>query len=103
MNNLAATLYSQRDLAGARRIQENVLTMSQRLLGQEHPNTLSSMSNLGLFLRGRGRSGGSHTAFEQVVDVRRRVLGEEHPDIVDTMDYLAQTKKAQRDLQIMPH
>ena len=41
MNNLAATLQAQGDLAGARGLQEQVLDLSRRVLGAEHPDTLT--------------------------------------------------------------
>jgi hypothetical protein len=51
MSNLAGTLGAQGDHAGARAIQEEVLTVRRRVLGAEHPRTLGSMNNLArLFL-----------------------------------------------------
>ena len=46
MLNLAGTLKAQGDLSGPRKLEEQVLEASVRLLGQEHPNTLAAMSNL---------------------------------------------------------
>jgi hypothetical protein len=46
MNNLAGTLYAQGDLAGARKLQEQVLEASARLLGKEHSYTLTAILNL---------------------------------------------------------
>ena len=37
MNNLAATLRAQGDLAGARKLHEEVLDIRRRVLGPEHP------------------------------------------------------------------
>jgi Tetratricopeptide repeat len=39
-------LYAQGDLAGARKLQEQVLEDMSRFLGKEHPSTLMSMLNL---------------------------------------------------------
>jgi hypothetical protein len=38
VNNLAQTLHAQGDLAGARKLQEQVLEARGRLLGKEHPD-----------------------------------------------------------------
>ena len=46
MNNLADTLRAQGDLNGARELQEKVLEIRRRILGEEHPDTLTSMNNL---------------------------------------------------------
>ncbi len=59
MNNLAQTLYAQGDLAGARKLQEQVLEARARLLGKEHPNTLTSMNNLAQTLYAQGDLAGA--------------------------------------------
>ncbi|MEA3323612.1 MAG: tetratricopeptide repeat protein [Euryarchaeota archaeon] len=46
MNNLATTLYGQGDLDGARKIQEEVLEIRRRILGEEHRDTSVSAWNL---------------------------------------------------------
>ena len=51
MNNLAATMKAQGDLAGARKLQEEMLAIRRRVLGPEHPDTLTSMNNLADTLR----------------------------------------------------
>ena len=46
MNNLAETLQAQGDLTGARKLHEETLAIQRRVLGPEHPDTLTSMNNL---------------------------------------------------------
>ena len=46
MNNLAETLRTQGDLAGGRKIHEQVLEITRRILGEEHPDTSLSAWNL---------------------------------------------------------
>jgi hypothetical protein len=46
MNNLASTLHHQGDLTGARTLQEKVLEVFTRVLGEEHPDTSTSAWNL---------------------------------------------------------
>src|ERR1039457_1905085 len=43
---LGSLAYAQGDLGGARRIGEQVLDICRRVLGEEHPDTLTSMSTL---------------------------------------------------------
>jgi hypothetical protein len=50
MHNVASTLSSQGDLAGARALQERVLAARLRQLGQKHPDTSGSAWNLVLTL-----------------------------------------------------
>jgi hypothetical protein len=59
-----------------------MLDGSRRVLGEEHPDTLTSMNNLALTLYASGDLPGAREACEQVLDGRRRVLGEKHPDTV---------------------
>jgi tetratricopeptide (TPR) repeat protein len=51
MNNLALALRAQGDLAGARTLFEQVLEISRRVLGEDHPNTSISAWNLLTTLR----------------------------------------------------
>ena len=55
MNNLAATLYAQEDLAGARKLQEQLLDAQARVLGSEHPDTLTTMNNLAATLKAQAQ------------------------------------------------
>ena len=54
MHNLAATLGAQGDRTAERRLQERVLEVRTRVLGEEHPDTLASMSNLAVTLNALG-------------------------------------------------
>ena len=66
MNNLAATLRDQGDLAGARATQEQVLALRRRVLGEEQFPTAHLNEQLGFndagARRPRGRSGNSGTS-----------------------------------------
>jgi hypothetical protein len=72
MNNLAETLFSQGDLAGARKLEEETLDILRRVLGPEHPTTLTSMNNLAETLRAQGDLGGARKLEEEMLDIRRR-------------------------------
>ena len=50
IRDLALTLQAQGDLPGARKIQEQVLDVRRRVLGEEHPDTVVSAWNLLLTL-----------------------------------------------------
>jgi hypothetical protein len=79
---------------GARAIEEEVLAIRRRVLGAEHPDTLTSMSNLAHTLWTQGDYAGVRAIHEEVLAIRRRVLGAEHPDTLTSMDNLATTLKA---------
>jgi hypothetical protein len=46
MNNLAETLRALGDLQGALQLHEQALSGYQRVLGKDHPTSLTSMRNL---------------------------------------------------------
>jgi Tetratricopeptide repeat len=46
LNNLAAVLRGQGDVAAARQLHERALAISEKLHGSEHPNTAKFLNNL---------------------------------------------------------
>jgi hypothetical protein len=54
MNNLADTRRSLGDLQGARELHEQTMTARRRVLGNDHPDTLTSMNNLAAVRRELG-------------------------------------------------
>jgi tetratricopeptide (TPR) repeat protein len=69
------------------------MKMSLRVLGQEHPDTLTSMANLASTYRNQGRWKEAEELDVQVMETRMRVLGQEHPDTLTSMNNLAHTYK----------
>ena len=57
----------------------------KRVLGQEHPDTLTSMAHLASAFWGQGRWKEAEELGVQVVDTRKRVLGQEHPDTLTSV------------------
>jgi hypothetical protein len=83
--------YERADYGSARKLEEQVLEVRRRTLGEEHRGTLAAMDNLALTLSDQGDLGGARKLQEQVLAASRRVLGEEHPDTLRTMNNLAST------------
>jgi len=82
----------------AKALQEIVLEARQRILGEEHPDTLTSMGNLAATLSAMGDLPGARTLAEKVLEASQRILGEEHPDTLRAMGNLAGTLLDQGDL-----
>jgi len=72
-----------------------VMEASARVLGQEHPSTLTSMANLASTYQNQGRWKEAEELEVQVMETRKRVLGQEHPDTLTIMNNLAFTWKLQ--------
>jgi tetratricopeptide (TPR) repeat protein len=84
--------------ASARAVYSCELELRRRVLGPEHRDTLTSMSNLAETLRAQGDLPGACKLHEEALDIRRRVLGPEHPDTLTSTNNLSLTLDAQGDL-----
>jgi len=60
------------------------LEVSERVLGGDHPNTLSSVSNLGLLLQKQGKLEEAEVLYRRALEVRERVLGVDHPSTLNS-------------------
>jgi tetratricopeptide (TPR) repeat protein len=81
--------------SNAEPIEVRVMETSLRVLGEEHPGTLTSMNNLASTFRNQGRWKEAEELEVQVMETRKRVLGEEHPDTLTSMANLASTFRNQ--------
>ena len=86
--------YERGDYRPAEQANRQALEARRRLLGPEHPDTLSSMNNLAEALRALGDAAGAAELHRQVLEARRRLLGPEHPDTLSSMNNLAGTLQA---------
>jgi hypothetical protein len=68
-----------------------VVETRKRVLGLEHPNTLTSIANLALAYIKQGRCTKVKSLEVQVLETRKRVLGSDHPSTLTTMANLALT------------
>jgi tetratricopeptide (TPR) repeat protein len=66
----------------AQPLQENVLAVRRKVLGEEHPLTAAAQADLAFNLHAQGKYAEAEEALRKALEVRRKVLGEEHPDIV---------------------
>ncbi len=70
--------------------------MRKRVLGPEHPDTLTSAANLAGSLSGQGKTAEAEQIEREVLAIRTRVLGPEHPGTLTTASNLAITLFDQR-------
>ena len=61
----------------------------QRLLGAEHPDTLTARANLATSYQAAGRTDQAITLLEAVLADTERLLGAEHPDTLTVRQNLA--------------
>ena len=68
-----------------------VMETRKRVLGPEHPDTLTSMHQLALAYWGQGRWKEAQELQEQVMETSKRVFGPEHPDTLASIHQLGLT------------
>ncbi|KAF4626630.1 hypothetical protein G7Y89_g11531 [Cudoniella acicularis] len=68
-----------------------VFKTKKRVLGQEHPDTLTSMANLASTYRNQGRWKEAEDLDVLVMETRKRVLGQGHPSTLTSIANLAST------------
>jgi len=61
----------------------------ERVLGAEHPDTLTTLNNLAGLYQDQGKYEKAQELYERVREARERVLGAEHPDTLITLNNLA--------------
>jgi Cdc6-like AAA superfamily ATPase len=91
----ASALYSDGRYREAEELEVQVMQTTKRVLGDEHPDTLTSMANLASTYSDQGRWREAEELEAQVMQTRKRVLGDEHPDTLTSMNNLALTYESQ--------
>jgi tetratricopeptide (TPR) repeat protein len=72
-------------------VQAFVFRQRNEILGEEHPDTISAMSNLAIVLGNQGQLKEAAAIQKEVLAKRNRILGEEHLDTIAAMGNLANT------------
>ena len=66
-----------------------MLEIDKRVLGEDHPVTMTGMNNLANLYSNQGRYAEAEPLFVKALDGYRRVMGGEHPETLNTMNNLA--------------
>jgi tetratricopeptide (TPR) repeat protein len=82
--NLASTYRNQGRWKEAEELFVQVMETRKRVLGAEHPDTLTSMSNLAFTWKRQGRGAEALNLMEECVQLRTRILGADHPHILSS-------------------
>ena len=90
MNQLG--LYRQRalgDYGSARPLRVRALPLVENAFGLQHPNTATSLDNLGLLLQNQGDLIAARPLFERALAIHENVLGPDHSDVAISLNNLA--------------
>jgi tetratricopeptide (TPR) repeat protein/tRNA A-37 threonylcarbamoyl transferase component Bud32 len=67
-------------------LQEKALATRRRVLGEEHPQTLSSINQMGVLLDSQGKLEEAGRYYREALEKFRRVLGEEHSETLTSIN-----------------
>jgi hypothetical protein len=94
MGNLASTFWNQGRWKEAEELEVQVMETRKRVLGQEHPSTLTSMNNLAWTLKSHGRDDEALKLITVFVQLSNQKLGANHPNtMAGTATLTAWTQK----------
>ena len=85
-------LVTQRGL----QLHEEELRASRETLGDCHPETLLSISNMGQLLQAMGQLEEARPLFEEALHASREVLGDRHPETLTLLDSINTLHEASR-------
>ena len=89
MARIASYLGWSGSYTAARDLQRGVLHARERVVGPEHPRTLTARADLASWTGHAGDPAAARDLFAGLLPVRERVLGPEHPGTLDTRHNLA--------------
>jgi tetratricopeptide (TPR) repeat protein/tRNA A-37 threonylcarbamoyl transferase component Bud32 len=71
------------------------LAINRRILGDEHPETLNSINNMGVLLQDQGKYDEAEVYFRKVLESSRHALGDEHRDTLRSINNMGAILNAQ--------
>jgi tetratricopeptide (TPR) repeat protein len=92
---LAIALTTRGRYAEAEQMERQLLELQRRVLGREHPNTLTTTGNLAISLSSLGRHAEAERMQRELLRVQLRVLGAEHRDTLSTNGHLSASLSGQ--------
>ena len=103
MSGLARLYREQGNHAEAETLFGKVLEVRRRVLGNDHPDTLTSMNNLAQVYDDEGKFADAGPLFVHVWETRRHVLGNNHPETVSVAASLSKLRLKKRATKQSPN
>jgi tetratricopeptide (TPR) repeat protein len=82
----ANKLYAEGEIDEATPLYREVIEMRRQTLGDRHPDTLTSIHNLGRLLTDQGRLDEAAELLREALEARRQTLGHRHPDTLASIN-----------------
>jgi Flp pilus assembly protein TadD len=74
---------------------KEALAVRQKVLGPEHPDNTTSLSNLAVLLQAWGKLAQAEPMYREALAVSQKILGPEHADTARSLNNLAGLLRAQ--------
>ena len=94
-NTRASQLYARGQYAEAALLFRKTLRVRRDTLGEDHPDTATSYSNLAETLSDQGKYAEAEAMHRRALAIYLKALGEDHPDTATSYSNLAETLSAQ--------
>ena len=91
MNTTPNTYQTLAQHKKAEKLHAQVLGARKKILGPEHPDTITSMYNLALMYQEQGKLKEAEEIYVLVTEMRKRLLGAEHLNTISRMNNLVNT------------
>ena len=88
LSERAAEFYERGTYEEAIKVAQQALALAERMLGPDHPDTLSGVNDLGVFYQAQGRMGEAEPLLKRAVAGREKALGPEDPATLMSIDFL---------------
>ncbi|MCT7965458.1 tetratricopeptide repeat protein [Laspinema sp. D1] len=88
-NQIGMALYDKGEYGKAEPLLKQALNILRKVLGDEHPDTATSLNNFAGLYHSQGRYAEAEPLYLQALNIRRKVLGDEHPDTAYSLNDLA--------------
>ena len=97
-NEVGYYVKSSGNYANAQPFFKRALTIREKVLGPDHPDTAVSLNNLGTLLRTMGDLTTARPYYEQALAINGKVLGPDHPHTASSLNNLGGLLQAMGDL-----
>ncbi|KAK9384161.1 hypothetical protein V1515DRAFT_589424, partial [Lipomyces mesembrius] len=93
--NLASLFNRKGKYETAEPLCKETLRLRKKVLGEEHPDTLTSMHSLASLFHSQGKYEGAEPLYKETLRLSKKVFGEEHPNTLTSKNNLAALFKRQ--------
>jgi Flp pilus assembly protein TadD/regulator of replication initiation timing len=95
LNQQVEELYQQGKYNEAIPLAEKALAIFKKVLGDNHPDTATSLNNLAALYQSQGRYSEAEPLYQQALAIRKKQLGDNHPDTATSLNNLAGLYRSQ--------